>query len=90
MPTPTEHLTTGDALRPDALRLPYVFRLSIQIDTGDLSPWLPDGGGWSFGDSFALPRGAQFGCYPLDTAGRSRGHRIGGKRASRSPLQPRS
>jgi hypothetical protein len=49
-------LTTGG--RPSGLSrfaCPTFERTTRRPDTGDLTPWLPDGGGRSDGDSFALP-----------------------------------
>ena len=91
IPTPPEPLTTGG--RPPGLTrfaCPRSASYRFKRIPGTCPPCLPDGGGLELGDSFALPRRGAVWCYPLDTAGRSRGHRIGGKRASRSPLQPRS
>jgi len=87
IPTPTDHLPTGGRLRPDALRLPYVYKNSPKYGYQDLSPLaMLDGGGLRMGIASPYRDRTQFGCYPLD-AGRSQGV-VRGQKASSSPLQP--
>ena len=76
-------------LRPDALRLPEYLQVVDSMKYRDLSPLLPDGGGWRDGESFALPhRSAVWELSP--TCRTEPGHRSGGQVASRATQQPRS
>ena len=64
MPTPTEHLTTGDAyIDLTRFACPTSSSYRFKLIPGTCPPWLPDGGG-SLGIASPCPRGAQFGCYP--------------------------